>query len=83
MPVRLPDPASLLKIYWSFDCGNLLSQHMLEVNKLTVADGTQAGAKFAGTAVTSPGFDWCFRPPWWPRQAWPWQFNYWSMKSAK
>ena len=51
MPVRLPDPASLLKIYRSFNCGNLLSLHMLDVNKLTVADGTQAGAKFAGMAV--------------------------------
>lgn len=62
MPVRLPDPASLLKIYRSFNCGNLLSLHMLEVNKLTVADGTQAGAKFAGMAVTSPGFELVFPP---------------------
>lgn len=30
MPIRSPDPANLLKIYRSFDFGNLLSLHMLD-----------------------------------------------------
>ncbi len=30
MPIRTPDPSNLLKIYRSFDFGNLLSLHMLD-----------------------------------------------------
>jgi alkaline phosphatase D len=30
MPIRSPDPSNLLKIYRSFDFGNLLSLHMLD-----------------------------------------------------
>ncbi|MEI7480175.1 MAG: alkaline phosphatase D family protein, partial [bacterium] len=30
MPIRTPDTANLLKIYRSFDFGNLLSLHMLD-----------------------------------------------------
>ncbi|WP_300650834.1 alkaline phosphatase D family protein, partial [Hydrogenophaga sp.] len=34
MPVRTPDMTDLRKIYRSFDCGNLLSLHMLETRLL-------------------------------------------------
>ncbi len=36
--------------------------HNAWYNKLTLSDGTQVGAEFAGTSVTSPGFESVFPP---------------------
>ena len=52
MPIRPPDPTNLLKIYRSFDFGNLFSLHMLD----TRIEGRMAAYANYGDPLTTPNY---------------------------
>ena len=54
LPTRLPDPANPLKIYRSFDFGNLASLHMLDT-RLIGRDKQLTLAAVPGRAASRPG----------------------------
>lgn len=53
LPIRLPDPANTLKIYRSFDFGNLVSLHMLDT-RLIARDQQVTLDQYLNGAAASP-----------------------------
>jgi alkaline phosphatase D len=56
MPIRSPDPANLLKIYRSFDFGNLLSLHMLDTRIVGREQQPDRLVDAQGRDVADPAF---------------------------
>ena len=56
MPIRSPDPANLLKIYRSFDFGNLLSLHMLDTRIIGREQAPDRITDAQGRDVANPAF---------------------------
>ncbi|MDL2355248.1 MAG: alkaline phosphatase D family protein [Pseudomonadota bacterium] len=56
MPIRSPDPANLLKIYRSFDFGNLLSLHMLDTRIIGREHQPDRTVDAQGRDVADPAF---------------------------
>ena len=56
MPIRSPDPANLLKIYRSFDFGNLLSLHMLDTRIIGREQQPDRRLDAVGRDVADPAF---------------------------
>jgi alkaline phosphatase D len=56
MPIRSPDPANLLKIYRSFDFGNLLSLHMLDTRIIGREQQPDRKIDAQGRDVADPAF---------------------------
>jgi alkaline phosphatase D len=56
MPIRSPDPANLLKIYRSFDFGNLLSLHMLDTRIIGREHQPDRIVNAQGRDVADPAF---------------------------
>lgn len=56
MPIRSPDPANLLKIYRSFDFGNLLSLHMLDTRIIGREHQPDRTNDSAGRDIADPAF---------------------------
>ena len=56
MPIRSPDPANLLKIYRSFDFGNLLSLHMLDTRIIGREHQPDRTIDAQGRDVPNPAF---------------------------
>lgn len=56
MPIRSPDPADLLKIYRSFDFGNLLSLHMLDTRMIGREHQPDRSVDAQGRDIADPSF---------------------------
>ena len=56
MPIRSPDPADLLKIYRSFDFGNLLSLHMLDTRMIGREHQPDRTVDAQGRDIADPAF---------------------------
>ena len=56
MPIRAPDAANLLKIYRSFDFGNLLSLHMLDTRIIGREQPPDRKLDGAGRDIADPAF---------------------------
>ncbi len=53
LPTRLPDPANPLKIYRSFDFGNLVSLHMLDTRLIARDEQVSLDAYLGGAAASA------------------------------
>ncbi|MDY7539538.1 alkaline phosphatase D family protein [Undibacterium sp. 5I1] len=56
MPIRTPDPTNLLKIYRSFDFGNLLSLHMLDTRIIGREHQPDRTNDASGRDIADPAF---------------------------
>ncbi|MDB5908912.1 MAG: alkaline phosphatase [Massilia sp.] len=56
MPIRSPDPSNLLKIYRSFDFGNLLSLHMLDTRIIGREQQPDRTVDAQGRDIADPAF---------------------------